>query len=399
MNVFGSWRISIKSRMQSLHFDSSSSRPRAEPEPMPGSRARSIWGPRFGEAEPKRICRAPDRPRADLAKARLTCVQNMSRCSELSIFMSNLKLLGPYLLRWWITLGTSWSQLYSLDEDFLLTKFRCRTLHKMYMFIKAQQDRNKIKQLFCNSEMNTLLKDCHAGLNQALEVFKVWAICSCSCGRLITYLQINTGTAIFNNNDMRNTAEIMHKELLQLIPTISGTSTISDRSLLCKQFGSLILTVIQNKVYSPKPWSEMHREAKWWLPSISGGSYTPKSLFHGRHWYAIPTCKRNCREVSARLCKYAIVFINYYLLHLLKVLLHSRSLGPECSPVGTHGGFRCRGFRKLKLQTPKTYHCTRIGRVSLPGDFKSRVPEKEEARSPQKHHIATWSLLWEAMHI
>jgi hypothetical protein len=38
-----------------------------------------------------------------------------------------------------------------------------------------QQDGNKIKQLFRQSEKKALLKDCQAGLQEALKIFKVWA--------------------------------------------------------------------------------------------------------------------------------------------------------------------------------------------------------------------------------
>ena len=51
--------------------------------------------------------------------------------------------------------------------------FSCRTLHKLYTFVEAQQDGNKIKQFFRQSEMNVLLKNCRAGLDDAVEVFKV----------------------------------------------------------------------------------------------------------------------------------------------------------------------------------------------------------------------------------
>ncbi|KAJ7866488.1 hypothetical protein B0H13DRAFT_2670743 [Mycena leptocephala] len=47
------------------------------------------------------------------------------------------------------------------------------TLHKIYTFVEAQQDGNKIKRFFRHSEMTALLKDCKSGLDRALEVFKV----------------------------------------------------------------------------------------------------------------------------------------------------------------------------------------------------------------------------------
>jgi hypothetical protein len=51
--------------------------------------------------------------------------------------------------------------------------FLSRTLHKVYTFLEMQQDGNKIKHLFHINDMQKLLKDCHAGLDQAVEVFEV----------------------------------------------------------------------------------------------------------------------------------------------------------------------------------------------------------------------------------
>ncbi|KAJ6580568.1 hypothetical protein DFH09DRAFT_1309885 [Mycena vulgaris] len=47
------------------------------------------------------------------------------------------------------------------------------TLHKIHTFVEAQQEQSRIKQFFRQGEMNTLLKACNLGLDQALEVFKV----------------------------------------------------------------------------------------------------------------------------------------------------------------------------------------------------------------------------------
>jgi hypothetical protein len=59
-------------------------------------------------------------------------------------------------------------------KDISLTEFLSRTLHKIHTFVEAQQDGSKIKYLFRQGEMNTLLKACHTGLDTALEVFKVY---------------------------------------------------------------------------------------------------------------------------------------------------------------------------------------------------------------------------------
>ena len=54
----------------------------------------------------------------------------------------------------------------------LLTIFY-RTLHKVHAFVEAQQDKSKLRKLFRRGEMNTLLNNCHAGLQEAIDAFKV----------------------------------------------------------------------------------------------------------------------------------------------------------------------------------------------------------------------------------
>jgi hypothetical protein len=51
-----------------------------------------------------------------------------------------------------------------------------RTLHKIHTFVEAQQESSRIKQFFRQGEMNTLLKGCHVGLEEALKVFKVYPV-------------------------------------------------------------------------------------------------------------------------------------------------------------------------------------------------------------------------------
>ncbi|KAF8190682.1 hypothetical protein K438DRAFT_1763130 [Mycena galopus ATCC 62051] len=96
-------------------------------------------------------------------------------------------------------------------------KFR-ETLHKIYTYIEAQQEGNMIKKLFRSNEMNNLLRDCHRGLNQAVEVFG-----------------IQTGSATLNNiRDLEKRANLLHKELNELVETLSDTSTStqSEKSLV-----------------------------------------------------------------------------------------------------------------------------------------------------------------------
>ncbi|KAJ7927027.1 hypothetical protein B0H13DRAFT_1861789 [Mycena leptocephala] len=87
------------------------------------------------------------------------------------------------------------------------------TLQKIHTFVEAQQNGNKIKYFLRHSEMNTLLKDCHSGLDEVLEVFK-----------------IEIGTISFTGIvDMKQKTENMHNELLEFISTLSN-STSDDNS-------------------------------------------------------------------------------------------------------------------------------------------------------------------------
>ncbi len=51
-----------------------------------------------------------------------------------------------------------------------------RTVHRIYTYVEGQQEGNKMKSLFRHSEMNTLLKDCQKGLQDAFMVFKVLTV-------------------------------------------------------------------------------------------------------------------------------------------------------------------------------------------------------------------------------
>ncbi|KAJ6470389.1 hypothetical protein C8R45DRAFT_937301 [Mycena sanguinolenta] len=55
----------------------------------------------------------------------------------------------------------------------VMTEHVGRFMKSIYIYIEAQQDRNKLKRLFCNIEMNNLVKDCHAELDEAKTIFEV----------------------------------------------------------------------------------------------------------------------------------------------------------------------------------------------------------------------------------
>ncbi|KAF8196225.1 hypothetical protein K438DRAFT_1760402 [Mycena galopus ATCC 62051] len=84
----------------------------------------------------------------------------------------------------------------------------------IYTFLEAQQQGNKIRYLFRSNEMSKLLKECDNGLEQAQEVFG-----------------IQTQAQVLNDiSDFKKSADLMHKELLELIETLSDTNTVSDTS-------------------------------------------------------------------------------------------------------------------------------------------------------------------------
>ncbi|KAJ7146664.1 hypothetical protein C8R44DRAFT_845711 [Mycena epipterygia] len=87
------------------------------------------------------------------------------------------------------------------------------TLHKIHAFMDAQQDGNKIKHFFRQSEMKTLLNECRIRLQQTVDMFKIAGA-------------INIHGDIV---EMQKETERIHKELLDLIST-SSDATVSDMS-------------------------------------------------------------------------------------------------------------------------------------------------------------------------
>ncbi|KAJ7806673.1 hypothetical protein B0H13DRAFT_1929510 [Mycena leptocephala] len=90
-----------------------------------------------------------------------------------------------------------------------------RTLHKIHTFLEAQQKGSKVKSFFRHGEMSGLLKECKVGLQQGLDFF-----------------QIKTGNVMRDVIKMQEDANKRHKEVLDLIETLSdtgsdGTSTMS----------------------------------------------------------------------------------------------------------------------------------------------------------------------------
>ncbi|KAJ7469512.1 hypothetical protein FB451DRAFT_1476331 [Mycena latifolia] len=86
------------------------------------------------------------------------------------------------------------------------------TLHKIHTFVEGQQEKSRFKHFLRQSEMRILFKECRAGLQQALELFK-----------------IETGTAVLADAlRIEGETEKLHAELLDLISNMTEGS--SDRS-------------------------------------------------------------------------------------------------------------------------------------------------------------------------
>ncbi|KAJ7681011.1 P-loop containing nucleoside triphosphate hydrolase protein, partial [Mycena polygramma] len=82
------------------------------------------------------------------------------------------------------------------------------TLHKINTFIEAQQKGSKIKRLFRQGELSTLLKNCKEGLQQGLESF-----------------QIDMSKIMKDMADIQKESEERHKEVLHLLETLSDVGS------------------------------------------------------------------------------------------------------------------------------------------------------------------------------
>ncbi|KAJ7716790.1 hypothetical protein B0H14DRAFT_3171035 [Mycena olivaceomarginata] len=90
------------------------------------------------------------------------------------------------------------------------------TLHKIYAFVEMQQDGNKIKHFFRQSEISKLLKCCQEGLQDAQKAFKI----------------TSATTVLLNIKELQKTADNMHNKLLELISTLSDESSDGGSSSL-----------------------------------------------------------------------------------------------------------------------------------------------------------------------
>ncbi|KAJ7461948.1 hypothetical protein FB451DRAFT_1139985 [Mycena latifolia] len=113
------------------------------------------------------------------------------------------------------------------------------TLHKIHTFIEAEQEKSRIKHFFRQGEMKTLLKACHTGLEQALEMFKI------------------QGAKVLSDMvEMQEHAQKTHKEVQELLSALSDSES-----------GSSISRVLSSSHNSSNSFSLLPSEPK---------------IFHGR---------------------------------------------------------------------------------------------------------------------
>ncbi|KAJ7832892.1 P-loop containing nucleoside triphosphate hydrolase protein, partial [Mycena olivaceomarginata] len=89
------------------------------------------------------------------------------------------------------------------------------TLQKIHAFVEAQQTDSKIKRFFRQGEINTLLKDCKAGLEQGLDFF-----------------QINTVTLVKDITEMHRESQERQQGVLDMIEALSDASSDQASSII-----------------------------------------------------------------------------------------------------------------------------------------------------------------------
>ncbi|KAJ7480987.1 hypothetical protein FB451DRAFT_1365282 [Mycena latifolia] len=100
------------------------------------------------------------------------------------------------------------------------------TLHKIHTYVEAEQEKSKIKQFFRQGEMRTLLKACHTGLEQSLEVFKCHT------------LQVRGATVLGEVANMQQHAQKTHQEVLELILALSEETSSKSGSSISRVLSS-----------------------------------------------------------------------------------------------------------------------------------------------------------------
>ncbi|KAF7345595.1 hypothetical protein MVEN_01578300 [Mycena venus] len=171
-----------------------------------------------------------------LVKSTETIKQNKSHCAELleqmyqvlnAIIMAYVKSdtggeLPPHMLK---HIGTV-----------------IETFHQIHTFVESQQKGSKVRKFFRQGELNALLKDCKARLEQAFEIFEIHGV-----------------NLMMDVVKMKQDAEQQQKDILDMVTRLSDTTSSDGVSMISR------------------PYSGSHNSSN----SISMLPSEPK-IFHGR---------------------------------------------------------------------------------------------------------------------
>ncbi|KAJ7935859.1 hypothetical protein B0H13DRAFT_1853972 [Mycena leptocephala] len=91
------------------------------------------------------------------------------------------------------------------------------TLHKIHTFVEAQQNGSKIKKIFRQGEISTLLTECNAGLQHAHAFF-----------------QLHTVSIMTDITEMQENAQKRHEEVLQLVEGHSDAASSDQASFISR---------------------------------------------------------------------------------------------------------------------------------------------------------------------
>ncbi|KAJ7449159.1 hypothetical protein FB451DRAFT_1531386 [Mycena latifolia] len=104
------------------------------------------------------------------------------------------------------------------------------TLHKIHIFVEAQQDGSKIKSFFRQTETKTLHRECQVGLQQALAMFKIYKTSgSQNSSNSISMLPANPKIFHGRETELQEIVEILHQDMPRI--AILGAGGMGKTSL------------------------------------------------------------------------------------------------------------------------------------------------------------------------
>ncbi|KAJ7045322.1 hypothetical protein C8F04DRAFT_1174285 [Mycena alexandri] len=142
------------------------------------------------------------------------------------------------------------NQITKFTECFYISKLM--TLHRIHTFVEAQQSSSKVRKFLKQGELNALLKDCKAGLQEGFVFFQA--------------------DVLTDVREMQVQAELRHQEVLNIIEEMSSSDSAS---FVCEQ---IYFQMIRN---NKSQTSDIHSDSSTSSSSISMLPAEPK-IFYGR---------------------------------------------------------------------------------------------------------------------